>query len=158
MSRTAWPASRAPGSAPIVCLECAPASPRSPDVKRRRTTLLAATGLAAAATYRPAGGPGRSRRDRTGSGTAPSSTTTAPWWTTSNVTAGLSDGQLCADVPGGTTNRWDAAVGQNDITLVKGESYKLPSRRRVRPRDMWRGRSSGCRWRRTTPTTRSAPS
>jgi endoglucanase len=52
-------------------------------------------------------------------------TTTEPWWTTSNVTAGLSDGQLCADVPGGTANRWDAAVGQNDVTLVKGESYKV---------------------------------
>jgi endoglucanase len=52
-------------------------------------------------------------------------TGTEPWWTTSNVTAGLSDGRLCADVPGGTANRWDAAVGQNDITLVKGESYRF---------------------------------
>jgi endoglucanase len=52
-------------------------------------------------------------------------TGTAPWWTTSNVTAGLSEGALCADIPGGTTNRWDAAVGQNDIALVKGESYRF---------------------------------
>ncbi|CAM5363654.1 hypothetical protein SALBM311S_00053 [Streptomyces alboniger] len=28
-------------------------------------------------------------------------------------------------MPGGTANRWDAAVGQNDITLVKGESYRF---------------------------------
>ncbi|MFJ7150537.1 glycoside hydrolase family 9 protein [Streptomyces sp. NPDC100445] len=48
-----------------------------------------------------------------------------PWWTTPNVTGELSDGQLCANVPGGTADRWDAAVGQNDITLVKGESYRL---------------------------------
>ncbi|MEV5729877.1 glycoside hydrolase family 9 protein [Streptomyces pharetrae] len=52
-------------------------------------------------------------------------TTTEPWWTSSNVTAGLSGGRLCADVPGGTANRWDAAVGQNDLTLVKGESYRF---------------------------------
>nr|WP_206326484.1 glycoside hydrolase family 9 protein [Streptomyces sp. N502] len=51
-------------------------------------------------------------------------TTTDPWWT-SNVTAGLSEGRLCADVPGGTANPWDAAVGQNDLTLVKGESYRF---------------------------------
>jgi endoglucanase len=51
-------------------------------------------------------------------------TTSDPWWT-SNVTAGLSDGRLCADVPGGTTNRWDSAIGQNDITLVKGETYRF---------------------------------
>ncbi|WP_394346821.1 glycoside hydrolase family 9 protein [Streptomyces dangxiongensis] len=48
-----------------------------------------------------------------------------PWWTTTNVTGELSDGMLCANVPGGTTNRWDAAVGQNDIALVKGDSYRL---------------------------------
>ncbi|MFF9089964.1 glycoside hydrolase family 9 protein [Streptomyces sp. NPDC014991] len=52
-------------------------------------------------------------------------TGTDPWWTTGNVTGELSDGQLCANVPGGTTNRWDAAIGQNDIALVKGESYRL---------------------------------
>nr|WP_197973461.1 glycoside hydrolase family 9 protein [Streptomyces gossypiisoli] len=51
-------------------------------------------------------------------------TTIDPWWT-SNVTAGLSEGRLCADVPGGTANPWDAAVGQNDLTLVKGESYRF---------------------------------
>ncbi|MBG0850699.1 glycoside hydrolase family 9 protein [Streptomyces spinoverrucosus] len=50
--------------------------------------------------------------------------TTDPWWV-SNVTAALSDGRLCADVPGGTANPWDAAVGQNDLTLVKGESYRF---------------------------------
>jgi endoglucanase len=47
-----------------------------------------------------------------------------PWWT-SGVTAAPADGDVCADVPGGTANRWDAALGQNDLTLVKGESYRL---------------------------------
>lgn len=93
-------------------------------MKRRRTTLLAATALLAAAlTTLPAGPAGADEVEQVKNGTF--DTTTDPWWTTSNVTAGLSGGQLCADVPGGTTNRWDAAVGQNDIALVKGESYKF---------------------------------
>ncbi|CAM5618317.1 hypothetical protein SGLAM104S_01834 [Streptomyces glaucescens] len=54
-------------------------------------------------------------------------TTTEPWWTSSNVTAGLSGGRLCADVPGGTANRWDAAVGQNDLRTrgARGSAYRL---------------------------------
>jgi endoglucanase len=46
------------------------------------------------------------------------------WWT-SAVTADATGGKLCGDVPGGTVNRWDAAIGQNDITLRKGETYKF---------------------------------
>ncbi|MGY1495606.1 glycoside hydrolase family 9 protein [Streptomyces sp. QTS52] len=96
-------------------------------MKRRRTTLLSVTALLAAAlTALPAGPAGAEEIEQVRNGTF--DTTTAPWWTTSNVTAGLSDGGLCADVPGGTTNRWDAAVGQNDITLVKGESYRFTFR------------------------------
>ena len=73
-------------------------------------------------------------------------TTTEPWWATSNVTAGLSDGQLCADVPGGTTNRWDAIIGQNDIALVEGGDVPLlASPRPARPTGTSCGRSSGCR-------------
>jgi endoglucanase len=48
-----------------------------------------------------------------------------PWWATPNVGTELVDGRLCADVPGGTANRWDASVGQNDVTLVQGESYRF---------------------------------
>ncbi|MEU6063756.1 glycoside hydrolase family 9 protein [Streptomyces sp. NPDC047082] len=93
-------------------------------MKRRRTALFAVTALLAAAfTALPAPQAGADEAEQVRNGTF--DTTTEPWWTTSNVTAGLSDGRLCADVPGGTTNRWDAAVGQNDITLVKGESYKF---------------------------------
>ncbi|MPY50523.1 glycoside hydrolase family 9 protein [Streptomyces acidicola] len=93
-------------------------------MKRRRTTLLSVTALLAAAlTALPAGPAEAEEVEQVKNGTF--DTTTAPWWTTSNVTAGLSDGRLCADIPGGTANRWDAAVGQNDITLVKGESYRF---------------------------------
>jgi endoglucanase len=50
---------------------------------------------------------------------------TAPWWWTSNATPTVVDGQLCAPVPGGTANPWDAIIGQNDIPLINGESYTL---------------------------------
>jgi endoglucanase len=93
-------------------------------VKRRRTSLLALTALLAAAlTALPGGSAQADEVEQVKNGTF--DTTTAPWWTTGNVTAGLTDGRLCADIPGGTANRWDAAVGQNDITLVKGESYRF---------------------------------
>ncbi|WP_405775059.1 glycoside hydrolase family 9 protein [Streptomyces sp. NBC_01538] len=93
-------------------------------MKRRRTTLLSVIALLTAAlTALPAGPAGADEVEQVKNGTF--DTVTAPWWTTTNVTAGLSGGGLCADVPGGTTNRWDAAVGQNDITLVKGESYRF---------------------------------
>jgi endoglucanase len=93
-------------------------------VKRRRTTLLGVTALLAAAlTALPAGQAGADEVEQLKNGTFDS--TMDPWWTTPNVTAGVDDGQLCADVPGGTANRWDAIIGQNDINLVKGESYRF---------------------------------
>ncbi|MGW0337271.1 glycoside hydrolase family 9 protein [Streptomyces sp. NPDC003011] len=93
-------------------------------MKRRRTTLLSLTALIGAALVGLPGPPAAADEvEQVKNGTF--DTTTAPWWTSSNVTAGLSGGQLCADVPGGTANRWDAAVGQNDLTLVKGESYRF---------------------------------
>ncbi|MFF6782911.1 glycoside hydrolase family 9 protein [Streptomyces sp. NPDC012510] len=93
-------------------------------MKRRRTTLLALTALLAAAlTALPTGSAQAEEVEQVRNGAF--DTTTDPWWTTANVTAALTDGRLCAEIPGGTTNRWDAAVGQNDITLVKGESYRF---------------------------------
>jgi len=90
-------------------------------VRRRRTALLSLTALVGAALTTVPAQADEVEQVRNGT----FDTTTDPWWTSSNVTAGLSEGRLCADVPGGTTNRWDAAVGQNDITLVKGESYRF---------------------------------
>ncbi|WP_199442728.1 glycoside hydrolase family 9 protein [Umezawaea beigongshangensis] len=50
---------------------------------------------------------------------------TAPWWWTANSPAAVVDGRLCAEVAGGTSNAWDAIIGQNAITLVDGESYEF---------------------------------
>ncbi|MGN9782538.1 glycoside hydrolase family 9 protein [Nonomuraea sp. ZG12] len=50
-------------------------------------------------------------------------TGTAPWWSTGNLTLEVDDGRLCADIPGGTINPWDAIIGQNDLPLVEGETY-----------------------------------
>jgi endoglucanase len=47
----------------------------------------------------------------------------APWWGTGNLTLDSTSGQLCADVPSGTVNPWDAIIGQDGIALVAGESY-----------------------------------
>jgi endoglucanase len=52
-------------------------------------------------------------------------TTTAPWWWTANAPGAVVDGQLCAEIPGGTVNPWDAILGQNDLPLQAGESYEL---------------------------------
>ncbi|MEU3460345.1 glycoside hydrolase family 9 protein [Streptomyces sp. NPDC006733] len=49
----------------------------------------------------------------------------APWWWTANNPATVVDGRLCADIPGDTTNPWDAIVGQSDLPLIAGESYTL---------------------------------
>lgn len=98
-------------------------SPRSPDVKRRSTALLSlAALLGAALTALPAAQAGADEVEQVRNGGFDS--TTDPWWT-SNVTAVPADGRLCADVPGGTVNRWDSAVGQDAISLVKGSSYRF---------------------------------
>jgi endoglucanase len=48
-----------------------------------------------------------------------------PWWSNGGTTITLDDGRACVDVPGGTVNRWDVIVGQNDIDLVAGETYRF---------------------------------
>jgi endoglucanase len=50
---------------------------------------------------------------------------TDPWWWTGNSPAAVVDGRLCANIPAGTTNPWDAIIGQNAVTLQAGESYRL---------------------------------
>ncbi|AKZ59806.1 Cellulase 1 [Streptomyces ambofaciens ATCC 23877] len=94
-------------------------------MKRRRTALAVSLTalLAAAVTTVPAAPAGAEETEQVKNGTFDNGTES--WWSSSNVTAGVSDGRLCADAPGGTANRWDAAVGQNDVTLVAGESYRF---------------------------------
>ncbi|WP_239091044.1 glycoside hydrolase family 9 protein [Asanoa iriomotensis] len=50
---------------------------------------------------------------------------TSPWWATGNTTLAVRDGRLCVDVPGGTANPWDVAIGHNGIPLVDGAEYTL---------------------------------
>ncbi|MEV4532588.1 glycoside hydrolase family 9 protein [Asanoa sp. NPDC049518] len=50
---------------------------------------------------------------------------TAPWWSTANTTLAVRDGRLCVDVPGGTANPWDVAIGHNGIPLTDGAAYTL---------------------------------
>ena len=50
---------------------------------------------------------------------------TDPFWSTSGMPMTITDGRACVDVPGGTGNRWDAAIGQNDLHLIAGESYRF---------------------------------
>ncbi|GGS77911.1 MULTISPECIES: glycoside hydrolase family 9 protein [Streptomyces] len=93
-------------------------------MKRRRTALAALTALLAAGlTALPAAPAGAEETEQVRNGTFDDGT--APWWTTGNLTAAVDDGRLCADVPGGTANRWDAIIGQNDIPLVAGETYRF---------------------------------
>ncbi|CAM5734849.1 Endoglucanase OS=Streptomyces tendae OX=1932 GN=F3L20_16695 PE=3 SV=1 [Streptomyces tendae] len=93
-------------------------------MKRRRTALLTLTGLLATAlTAMPAAPAGADEVEQVRNGTFDNGT--EPWWASEGVTAGASDGRLCADVPGGTANRWDAIVGHNDIALQEGETYRF---------------------------------
>ncbi|MFD7131223.1 glycoside hydrolase family 9 protein [Streptomyces sp. NPDC059894] len=90
---------------------------------RRRTTLLTlAVLLGSALTALPAGPAAAEEVEQVRNGTF--DTALDGWWN-SNAGAAPSDGRLCADVPGGTTDRWDSAVGQDGITLVKGETYRF---------------------------------
>jgi endoglucanase len=50
---------------------------------------------------------------------------TAPWWWTPTAPASVVDGQLCAEVAGGTVNPWDAIIGQDNLTVQAGVSYEL---------------------------------
>src|SRR5688572_1337992 len=59
---------------------------------------------------------------------------TAPWWATQNLAMEIRDGQLCTAVPAPTVNPWDAIIGQDGFTLVKGEGYSFSFRATGDPR------------------------
>ena len=48
---------------------------------------------------------------------------TAPWFTTQDMVADTSSGQLCVDVPGGTSTAWSSIVGVDNVPIVAGEDY-----------------------------------
>ena len=66
------------------------------------------------------------------------------WWATQNLTLEIVDRQLCVNVPGGTTNPWDAIVGTNDLPLVKGETYDFSFAYRGDPSGPVRALVLGC--------------
>ena len=88
-----------------------------------RTLLASAAAVALAATCLTASAATADPVELIRNGTFDSDT--APWWWTGNAPAAVSDGELCAEIPGGTVNPWDAIIGQNDLTLQVGESYEF---------------------------------
>ncbi|MGO1052004.1 glycoside hydrolase family 9 protein [Crossiella sp. CA198] len=48
-----------------------------------------------------------------------------PWWSSGNTPSRVEAGRLCADIPAGTINPWDAMIGQNEIPLEAGQPYTL---------------------------------
>lgn len=51
--------------------------------------------------------------------------TAAPWWASAGVTNRVANGELCASVTGGTTNPWDALIGQNGVPFEAGQQYTM---------------------------------
>jgi len=49
--------------------------------------------------------------------------TTQPWFVTQDMSAANTDGQLCVDVPGGTTTAWSSIIGVDGVPIVKGQDY-----------------------------------
>lgn len=49
----------------------------------------------------------------------------APWFTTQDMVADVSSGQLCVDVPGGTPSAWSSIVGVDGVPIVQGEDYEF---------------------------------
>ncbi|WP_341720418.1 carbohydrate binding domain-containing protein [Micromonospora sp. FIMYZ51] len=49
----------------------------------------------------------------------------ASWWNSQHTSLQVVAGQLCVNVAGGTTNVYDALVGQSGITLTQGKAYAL---------------------------------
>ncbi|MEW9532054.1 glycoside hydrolase family 9 protein [Microbispora sp. NPDC049125] len=86
----------------------------------RRFSILAVAALAAACLT---GSPAHAADEPEQIPNGTFDTTTDPWWHTANLTFAIDDGRLCADIPGGTVNPWDAIIGLNDIPLVKDETY-----------------------------------
>ncbi|MGW4467408.1 glycoside hydrolase family 9 protein [Micromonospora sp. NPDC004704] len=90
---------------------------------RRAVALLAATALAVTGTGLTGGAAHAAPTEHIVNGTFDSGT--APWWATDNLTLAVVDGRLCAQVPGGLANPWDASLGHNSIPLVDGAAYAL---------------------------------
>ena len=51
--------------------------------------------------------------------------TADPWWASAGVTNRVVNGELCASVTGGTTNPWDALIGENGVPFEAGQQYTM---------------------------------
>jgi len=49
----------------------------------------------------------------------------SPWWSSGSTPSAVTDGRLCAQVPAGTVNVWDAMIGQDDVPFEAGQPYTL---------------------------------
>lgn len=52
-------------------------------------------------------------------------TAKTPWWSSANSPSRVESGRLCADIPAGTVQPWEAMIGQNDIPLEADQPYTL---------------------------------
>ncbi|QBI53563.1 glycoside hydrolase family 9 protein [Streptomonospora litoralis] len=95
----------------------------SPSPSRSRFAAGAVTAASALAVSMLAGVPAAQAAEQVTNGGFDDGKT--GWWNTENTPAEVTDGRLCAEVPGETTNAWDAIVGQDDVALTSGESYEL---------------------------------
>ncbi|WP_081736433.1 glycoside hydrolase family 9 protein [Amycolatopsis orientalis] len=88
---------------------------------RHATAALAFVTLAAALTTGTAQAAGYERILNGGFATGAAD----PWWASAGVTNRVTDGELCAAVTGGTTNPWDALIGQNGVPFEAGQQYTM---------------------------------
>ncbi|RSM91518.1 endoglucanase [Kibdelosporangium aridum] len=88
---------------------------------RRRTAALALVAVTAALAAGPAHAADYQRivNGTFGAGSAD------PWWASAGVTNRVVNGELCASVTGGTTNPWDALIGQNGVPFEAGQQYTM---------------------------------
>lgn len=101
----------------------APGQPTASAWRRAAATLAGCTAVALVATGLTGGVAHAASTEIITNGTFDSGT--APWWNTSNTPIAAVDGQLCAEVPAGATNVWDASIGFSGVPLVKGAAYQL---------------------------------
>ena len=89
---------------------------------RRRSTLVL-TALVLSFVTPPAAQAADPEYERILNGTF--DTDKSPWWSSGSTPSAVEGGRLCAQVPAGTVNVWDAMIGQDDIPVEAGQDYRL---------------------------------
>jgi endoglucanase len=91
---------------------------------RRRRHATAALAMAVVAATFTTGPAHAADYERILNGTF-SAGTADPWWASAGVTNRVVNSELCASVTGGTTNPWDALIGQNGVPFEAGQQYTM---------------------------------